>query len=205
MHSLHVRTESSEPRTDPLKGWGLQRCSAALPVLTQTLKRSRKHQQTDTRPRHHGSGCISIGDPSSPGAGNRALNVKACGVGPWRSSRHKRDSPSSTLGRWPAATHQSAWKAPSNFSKYSRRLAISGVCALRYTKSKSASASDQTDMLISSNGSDVGWISVAFPASVCILQINPGVASANALIRSNASKKRLNACIAFSAPPCGRC
>jgi hypothetical protein len=50
------------------------------------------------RPRHHGSGFMSFGGPGRPGAGNRSLKVNASRVGPYRSRRHRRDSPSSTLG-----------------------------------------------------------------------------------------------------------
>lgn len=51
------------------------------------------------RPTHQGSGFISVAGPPAPGCGNRALNVNAWALGPNRSSIHKRDNPSSTVGR----------------------------------------------------------------------------------------------------------
>lgn len=60
------------------------------------------------RAMHHGSGCMSTMAFCCPGAGKRALKVKACSLGPKLSSRHSRDSPSSTLGTLPAGIHHSA-------------------------------------------------------------------------------------------------
>src|SRR3546814_6942523 len=52
-----------------------------------------------------------------PAASNGCLKVKACGVGPARSSSAMRSSPSSTLGSVPAGSHHSAMKAPDGRSE----------------------------------------------------------------------------------------
>ncbi len=59
---------------------------------------------------------------------------------------------SSTLGAWPAGTHQHT-RNSSTFWNHSRRRRRYGVWAVRYTKSWSCSGVSHTDRLMITSGS----------------------------------------------------
>ena len=68
-------------------------------LIVTAAREHRPPRQVDARPTHQGSGSISLGEPGRPGAGNRILKVNASRVGPYRSSRHRREAPHLHQGR----------------------------------------------------------------------------------------------------------